>query len=322
MNPLVSFIIPTMNEESTIQECINSLLQQNYPSECIEILVIDGGSTDKTHDILNSYGDRIWWTSDPSLNKPQARNLGLQQAHGEYIFNYNGHVVAREDLVSTVINKFANRPDVDAVGYSNLTMNTDKLGKKIGQLYQGIMAGGGTDTFKQNAIYQFDKIVDHVPFVCYKKHVVDAVGWFDNSLQYGQDHNYNIRLNKQGYKLLYTSDTVVYHQKPTSLKKLFFKMFYYGRARAKLMRKHKSRKNIIYLIPLFILSWAVFLSVITLVGFAHLDIFLSFVLLYLFGCIVSAAVVNADVLLGLVVYPIIHISYALGLLIGRYKDGE
>jgi hypothetical protein len=81
--PLVSVIIPTKNAAEYLVGCLDSILSQDYPN--IECIVMDGGSTDATRDILASYGDRVRWTSQPDGGAFDAINCGWQRSRGEIL---------------------------------------------------------------------------------------------------------------------------------------------------------------------------------------------------------------------------------------------
>src|SRR6476659_2718831 len=81
--PLVTLITPTLNRAVFLETAIESVLAQEYPA--IEYLVIDGGSTDGTLDLLARYGDRLRWTSRPDRNQAEAVNRGFALAQGEFI---------------------------------------------------------------------------------------------------------------------------------------------------------------------------------------------------------------------------------------------
>ncbi len=83
MNPLVSIITPSFNQGHFIEETIQSVLDQDYPN--IEYLVIDGGSTDNTVEILRKYEGRLKWISEPDGGQSHAINKGFRMARGEIV---------------------------------------------------------------------------------------------------------------------------------------------------------------------------------------------------------------------------------------------
>ncbi|MHB8647729.1 MAG: glycosyltransferase family 2 protein [Thermomicrobiales bacterium] len=81
--PLVTLITPTLNRAEYLESAIESVFAQEYPA--IEYLVIDGGSTDGTQEILARYGDRLRWVSRPDRNQAEAVNRGFAMARGEFV---------------------------------------------------------------------------------------------------------------------------------------------------------------------------------------------------------------------------------------------
>jgi len=110
----VSIITPSFNQARFIEDAIRSVLGQTYPN--IEHIVVDGGSTDGTLDILKRYGDRIRWISEPDEGQGDAVNKGLAMASGDIIgwLNSDDFYFDR-DVFSHVVRLFNANPDVDLV---------------------------------------------------------------------------------------------------------------------------------------------------------------------------------------------------------------
>src|SRR5215210_8083908 len=81
--PLVSIITPSLNQAAFIEAAIESVLAQDYPN--IEYLVIDGGSTDGTLDILRRYEGRLTWISEPDAGQSDAINKGWCRSQGHIV---------------------------------------------------------------------------------------------------------------------------------------------------------------------------------------------------------------------------------------------
>jgi glycosyltransferase involved in cell wall biosynthesis len=90
--PLVSVVMPSLNQGQFIAEAIDSVLAQDYPR--IELLVIDGASTDGTRAILESYGAKISWVSEKDRNLNEAVNKGIRRAQGQFV-----HTLASDELL-------------------------------------------------------------------------------------------------------------------------------------------------------------------------------------------------------------------------------
>src|SRR5690348_1916374 len=106
----VSFVIPTRNHAAFIRRCIDSCLAQNLAD--FEILVLDGNSTDGTQDILRSYGDRVWWRSEPDGGQSDAVNKGVEIARGQLIAWINSDdYYAGPSVLSSVLKEFESGAD-------------------------------------------------------------------------------------------------------------------------------------------------------------------------------------------------------------------
>lgn len=81
--PFVTFIIPTYNAEKYLELCLKSIEKQNYPKNCYEVFVVDGGSTDRTRDIARRFGVRI--INNPARDPETAKSIGIQKSKGEII---------------------------------------------------------------------------------------------------------------------------------------------------------------------------------------------------------------------------------------------
>ena len=81
--PLISIVTPSFNQGKFIEETIKSVLSQDYPN--IEYIVMDGGSTDSTVEILRKYSDKIKWVSEPDEGQADAVNKGFKMTKGEIL---------------------------------------------------------------------------------------------------------------------------------------------------------------------------------------------------------------------------------------------
>lgn len=98
-NPLISVVTVSYNAVSTIEQTILSVINQTYPH--IEYIIIDGGSTDGTVDIIKKYADKIaYWVSEPDKGIYDAMNKGIKVATGEWInFMNSGDCLYRNDTI-------------------------------------------------------------------------------------------------------------------------------------------------------------------------------------------------------------------------------
>ncbi|GAB4527449.1 MAG: glycosyltransferase family 2 protein [Anaerolineae bacterium] len=111
--PLVTIVTPSFNQGRFIRETIESVLSQDYPR--LEYIVVDGGSTDDTLDILRSYGERIAWVSEPDRGQSHAINKGFRRASGEILAWLNSDDTYLPGAVSASVAFLQQHPEIDLV---------------------------------------------------------------------------------------------------------------------------------------------------------------------------------------------------------------
>jgi glycosyltransferase involved in cell wall biosynthesis len=192
--PLVSIVTPSFNQGQFIRATIDSVLDQTYQN--IEYVVVDGGSTDSTLDILREYGARIRWTSEPDSGQTHAINKGLQEARGEIVAYLNSDDVLLPDAVATVVDYLRGHPACDLV-YGDADI-IDAAGRVIGRY--------------PTADYTFDRLMQNCcicqPAAFWRAAVADKVGSLDESLDYAMDFDYWIRVDRSGFEIHHVPRTI------------------------------------------------------------------------------------------------------------------
>ena len=133
--PFVSVIIPTYNRKEILELSIKSGLQQDYPKEKYEIIIVDDGSTDGTKELveeyITKYGKekiRYFWQDDLGYRVGQARNLGAKHARGEILVFWNQDIIAMHDLLHNFVKSLDNHDVIQ--GYtSGYTIQDSELKK-------------------------------------------------------------------------------------------------------------------------------------------------------------------------------------------------
>jgi len=181
--PLVSIITPSYNQGRFIEETIQSVLTQDYPY--IEYIVVDGGSTDNTLEVLKKYGDRLKWISEPDKGQSDAINKGFAMAKGEILAWLNSDDIYLPEAVSRAVDFFCSFPNTGVV-YGK-AYYTDISGKVIGNYPTGPF------DHKRLAVTNF--ICQPATF--FRKQALGRVGGMDVNLHYSMDYDLWIRLSKE-----------------------------------------------------------------------------------------------------------------------------
>lgn len=123
MNPKVSIITPSYNQGEYLEETIQSVLNQTYSN--IEYIVIDGGSTDNSVDIIRKYEERItYWCSEKDNGQADAINKGLKWATGDLVCWINSDDILYPHFVEIFVNHFVSHPNLDFL-YGDVEQGAD-----------------------------------------------------------------------------------------------------------------------------------------------------------------------------------------------------
>lgn len=186
--PLVSVIIPCFNREDYIRETIDSVLHQNYPN--MELIVIDDGCTDKSRDILESYGKQIHLLEHPGRrNRGQsaAINLGLKKSSGEFVAILDSDDLFFENKLMEQVQFLSDNPDTGAV-YAN-GINIDSEGKRLFKMYpEGKRDPIGPEPVLEHSAFNLPSNA------MVRKKVFDQAGFFNEDLRTAQDHDMAVRV--------------------------------------------------------------------------------------------------------------------------------
>lgn len=205
---MLSVVVPIYNEEKYIAQFLDSILQQDYPQNDLEILLVDGISTDKTRLIIFDYISNypfIRIVDNPKKIVPCAMNIGIRASKGDIIIRLDAHANYQPDYFSVLTRRLLEL-NADNVG---VVCKTDVLNKNPKTLaireVLGNKFGVGNSTFRTG----IDKVmeVDTVPFGCWRRDVFDRFGMYDERLIRNQDIELNKRIIRGGGHIYIVPDT-------------------------------------------------------------------------------------------------------------------
>ncbi len=208
MHKKISIVIPVFNEENYISTCIHSILASDYDKEKMELLLVDGGSSDKTIEIITRYQQRyafIKLLHNPQKIAPVAMNIGINASTGDFIFIISAHAVYAEDYFVKLVQQLQNL-DADCVGpvLTTEVKNRTKVSMSIKEVLSHKFGVGSTFRSAINLTKPVE--VDTVPFGCYKKEVFEKYGLYDERLVRNQDIELNKRIINGGGKIYLIPD--------------------------------------------------------------------------------------------------------------------
>ncbi len=185
--PLVSIVTPTLNRRDLLEQTLRSVRNQTYRD--IEHIVVDGGSTDGTVELLRRYEGtyNLRWTSQPDDGMYQAINRGMLDAKGQILAYLNSDDLYLPWAAEVVVSAFLRRRDADFV-YGDVIAIDDRTGRQSLNFQP---------PFNRDYIQRWGFLCQ--PTVFWRREVLQLVGKFDESLRYVADCDYWMRASTQNH---------------------------------------------------------------------------------------------------------------------------
>ncbi|MFH1371002.1 MAG: glycosyltransferase family 2 protein [Planctomycetota bacterium] len=337
--PVVSVVIPARDEQGHIDACLSQLLKQTYPKELMEILVVDGMSTDGTREtverfILANGGANVKLLDNPKGQRASALNTGIRDAAGEIIIRVDARTIVPRGYVEKCVRALLRSKADNAGGMqAPIVLKSTNPSKELTQRAVSIALahpfGIGNAQFRLGGKSGY---VDTVYLGCFRREIFDRVGLFNEDAPViSEDSDMNYRIRKAGGRVYFDKDIVAYYYPRDTIKDLAKLYFRYGGAKAGNLLKTKNLTAWRQCVP------PLFLIAIIVLGLASIwldwaEITLAGILgLYLLtDVLVSAKAAVKEKKRGifhrlLAVFPALHFPWAMGFfvrLVQRPKPGS
>ncbi|MFZ5919793.1 MAG: glycosyltransferase family 2 protein [Chloroflexota bacterium] len=246
-HPIISVILPIHNESATIERCLNAILAQDYPSDRMEILIVDGMSTDDTRDILKKFilhNSSFILLDNPGKIVPTGLNRALLRAKGEIIIRVDGHTLIAPDYVRRCVETLQ-RTQADNVGGRMNAVGNTPFGKAVALATStpfGI--GGGRFHYSDN-----EEWVDTVYMGAWPRQVFEKIGLFDEELVRDQDDEFNYRLRAAGGKVLLDPQIKSEYTVRSTPGALWRQYYQYGYWKVRVLQKHPRQMSLRQFVP-------------------------------------------------------------------------
>jgi len=320
--PFVSIILPIRNEAKHIRGCLQSIAQQDFPHEQMEIIIADGLSTDNTKEVVEASKPSdipFVWLDNPGKFVPTGLNLAIRQASGEIIIRVDGHTMLAPDYVQECV-RALQRSEAENVGGRMNPVGENVFGKAVALATSSPFGvGGGRFHYSTQ-----EEWVDTVYLGAWPKEVFQKVGLFDEELVRDQDDEFNYRLREAGGRILLSPKINSRYSVRSQPKDLWRQYFEYGFWKVRVFQKHPRQMRWSQFIPpVFVLALLISLLLAFIFSWGWK------VLLTLAGVYLVAAFV-ATLLAGMqkgwqgawllpFTFVILHLSYGSGFLWGLVK---
>lgn len=318
----VSVVVPIRNESKYIEKCIESIFNQDYPKNLLEIIFVDGNSEDNTVDIIKKYiteGCNIRLLNNPNKFIPHALNIGIKSAVGKYIVRMDAHSQYANDYISKCI-EYLEKTDAINVGGPVITAGKTVLQKVIAAAYHSDFALGGG----KNHDKDYEGYADTVFLGTFKKQDIIDIGMYDERFIRNEDDDLTFRMIERGFKIYSTPAIKSIYYPRSTYSSLFKQYFEYGMWKVAIIKKHGRPARLSHLVPM---AFVAFLAIFGIASFFFEKIFWMFIfvmgiyiLLNLYFSFKNDNLTTiSDKLRLMLVHFILHISYGLGFWVGIFK---
>jgi succinoglycan biosynthesis protein ExoA len=317
--PLVSVVIPVLNEERFIDACLRAVLAQDYPATLMEIVVVDGVSSDRTAALVRAIAaedSRIRLLTNPKQKTPTSMNLGVAAARGQVVVRIDGHSLVARDHVRRNV-EFLQRSGADHVGGLMKAQGHNTVASAIALALSSPFGVG-------NAVFRYtdrEQDLDTVPFGAYRRDTLLRLGGFDERFSQGQDSELDFRITLSGGRVRINPDIRTEYFCRDSLPRLAQQFFRYGRAKAFIFHKHGALPSPRALAPAALLSTVMALTLAAPIFRPARRALAVLLGIYALACTVAGIRVAArqgwrHTPLLPIIFAVLHFSHGAGFLAG------
>ena len=225
--------MPMLNEERYIGPCLDSILSQQFDLSRVEILVVDGGSTDRSVELVRRYAERnsrICLLHNPHRYQAQALNIALPHVRGQYVLRMDCHSRYPPDYIASVVEAFE-RTGADNISGPNITQpGADTTQAMAIFLVQSSRLGGGASFGRQEGGEGRFLVAQHerTSGWSFTRAILEKTGPFDERLVRNQDNEYSCRLRRHGGRVYFEPRARSYYFSRSSLRRFVPLMFRNG----------------------------------------------------------------------------------------------
>jgi len=323
--PRISVVIATYNEQRRIAECIRSVLDGSLGTDEVEVVVADGGSTDRTREVVSEIAaehPNIRLIDNPGQTAPTGFNCAIRASRGDTICVLGAHSCLDPDYLARSVEKLESS-DFDVVGGPMVTEGSVETSEA--RLVQAILSSrfGVGRSFRTQAV---EGPVDTVSFGVYRRSVFERIGLYDERLARNQDSELNSRVRAAGGQVWMIPSIWSHYFSRSTLGKMFSQNYHNGLYGILSWRINPASFTLRHAIPFAFVLFLLIGGVLAALNW-HLRVaFIAVLGLYVLGAIAASVQVGvqqktAVAVLLPILFPALHVAYGLGTLVGVFRFG-
>lgn len=311
---MITVVCPTYNEEEHIENVLNFFVNAKPYDK--ELIIVDGGSADKTLDIIKDWMNKysnIKLFNNPNKYVPYALNIAIKNSSGDPIIRLDAHTKYSNDYFEKILETFQ-RTNAEIVGGPMIKKGITDFQKAAAYVTSSPFGIGDSKIHKKD----YNGYSDHVYLGSWKRSLFDEIGYFDERFHRNQDDEFHYRAKSLGKKIYLSSDIKSEYFPRKNYSSLIRQYFQYGLFKPLVLKKIKSEIKLRHLIPLFFLLYIFFVPILI---FYNWTLIFPLILYLLLNVIFTSKNKNKIKirLITFSLFPLIHLAYGFGFLIGLTK---
>jgi glycosyltransferase involved in cell wall biosynthesis len=326
----VSLCTIAYNEESVLNGLLRDFRDQNYPHRNIEIIMVDNCSTDRTHEIMEEFKEtdngfydvRIYRCTGKVTNQATAWNIAIEHATGDIIIRVDAHSKIPRQFVSRNVFNIQEGEDIVGGGRPNICANPNMWTKTLLAAEESLFGSSVADYRRPAAQKEYHDSLFHA---AYRREVFAKVGGFNEDLGRTEDNELHYRIRKAGYKLCCCPEIISFQHTRSTLSRMIQQKYGNGYWIGLTLGVCPGCLSYFHFIPfVFLIALAATVSIWAIAGqpvyFAILmAMYFMFNFVNTVGAFVLKKSLNPLFLILPLLFPILHISYGVGTLVGFIK---
>jgi glycosyltransferase involved in cell wall biosynthesis len=244
--PVVSVVVPMLDEAGFIEACLQGFEAQDYPAELLDVVVVDGGSTDGSRDYVDKLAERVRWVrvvENPKGRASAAFNAGVAAAKGSVVCLFSAHGVPDPGYVRRSV-EVLEETGAAGVGGRYVHEGLDPTSSAVGLAMVSPFGMASPHRFATSRCE-----VDTISHPAYRRSALEEVGPFDETLMRNSDYELNHRIRDLGLTLVFEPSVVSIYRPRGSLRALGRQFWWYGRWKERVVRRHPRSLKARHLIP-------------------------------------------------------------------------
>lgn len=321
----VTFGVIAYNEHQYLPDVFEDLLNQTYPKDKIEVILVDGESTDDTVQIMEEFKKKyesefaqIKILNNPKRVQPAGWNVVINNSSADVLLRIDAHARLAKDFVENNM-RCINAGEYVCGGPRENIIDEDTAWKRTLLDAEQSMFGAGIASYRNDTTER--KYVSSVFHGAYRREVMEKVGLFNEELIRTEDNEYHYRVREAGYQICYDPSIKSYYQTRNTLRGMLRQKYLNGLWIGKTLFRCPGCISIFHLVPFAFVIAIITTALMAVFGFSWpaVAMWIAYLLANLvmtFTAIIGSKRKNIYMLLLPIIFILLHIGYGVGTMIG------